>query len=99
MSEEPEIIEPEIVKLREIEPIDPVKQKMYRYKGRVYSVVDLRIPPLEANGTRAGGRFIDIMHNSYYPYCFEIADMSAGIVPLERVKSFEAARRWIKNNR
>lgn len=83
--------------MKRIDAIDPVRQEMWGHNGHKYSVVDLRIPPKEANGERAGGRFIDLMHEMYYPYCFELADITGDIEVIGRYKSFAEAAKAIES--
>jgi hypothetical protein len=83
--------------MKRIESNDAPRQELWEHEGKTYSIVDLIIPPLEANGERAGGKFIDLMYEMYHPYRYELARFNGErVVVLGRYISFSRARRAIK---
>lgn len=82
--------------MRKLKSFDEGVQERYRHKGRTYSIVNLTKPPLEANGSRAGGRFTELMEEHYHPFIYELADMTDGkIVIVDRYTSVENAKEEI----
>lgn len=80
--------------MKQLQSYDELRQERYEHDGHTYSIVDLTIPPLEANGTRAEGRFTELMEAQYGAFKYELADTTDidNIVILQRFSTIEAAR-------
>lgn len=77
--------------------IDKARQELWEHKGRHYSIINLIIPPLEDNGTRAGGNFTTLMYEMYHPNIYELAELThPHIDVLGQFKSPATARKYIK---
>ena len=85
--------------MKRIKSLDPLRQERWEHKGRKYSIVDLTIAPLEANGHRAsdytGSEFTKLMTEFYGEYRFELADVTDEIEVMDRFRSFEEAQKAI----
>lgn len=79
--------------MKQLKSFDEKAQERYKHKGRTYSVVNLTVPPLEADGSRAGKRFTELMTEHYAPFIYELADMTNGkIVIVGRYTDVEKAK-------
>lgn len=84
--------------MKKLKSYDDLRQERYEHNGRIYSIVDLTIAPLEADGTRYDGHFTELMQEHYGQYKYELADMTEDdIVVISRFTSFKLAREAIEN--
>lgn len=87
--------------MRRIKSSDPIRQQLWEHDGERYSIVDLTIAPLEANGHRAtdypNSKFTELMHRFHGVYHFELANVTdPEIEVIDRYTSFESAQEAIR---
>lgn len=63
--------------MKQLTSFDPERQERWKHKGREYSIVDLVVEPLEANGKRGypGSKFSELMAENYGDYHYELAEL------------------------
>ena len=88
------------MKLKKISSYDPLRQTLVETDdGRLYSIVNLVIPPKEANGNRAGGKFMDMMYENYFPRIYELAEITKPPVRvMERFRTEREALTYLRSN-
>lgn len=84
--------------MKELKSTDPDYQTIVEHKGKMFSIVDLCVMPLEDNGKRFEPKHKDLLER-YRPFNYELA-LIDGDVPevLDRFTSVENAKIFIEDN-